>query len=517
MAGKTLEMNTVQQVGLMYRQGVGIKSIARNLSLSKNTVKKYLREMELINSTQEEGDCRTDIDLASNEEHPDECKSRLDILQEYFPDYGNLLKQPGMTLQVLWQRYKEIHKDGYEYSQFCYHYQKYNVTRQAVMHFEHEYGDRLYLDFAGKKVSYVEQGTGEIIDCEFFVAVQGGSQETYAQACLSQQKADFIECVQDALFYYGGVPKVLIPDNLKSAVTKASRYDPTLNEDFLSMANHYQCTVMPARSLKPRDKSLVERHVSILYTRVFTKLHGRTFFSLHELNEAIGKYVEEHNNMLFQGKEYSRRILFDTYEKEALSPLPATRFELKDFVFATVMKNCHVQYRVDKHYYSVPYRYIGEKVKVAVGASTVEIYLKNNRIALHARDRRPYKYTSVKDHLPSGHQYVSEWNPDKFIQWGERIDPSVSEYIRKILDRPAYPETLYRGCSGILQFEKKAGKSRLVAACKLGLHLQSYSYTFIQGVLSRNTESIEIEEVETTIEVEHENIRGNAYYQSLFN
>jgi hypothetical protein len=157
----------------------------------------------------------------------------------------------------------------------------------------------------------------------------------------------------------------LIPDNLKSAVTKASRYDPTLNEDFLSMANHYQCTVMPARSLKPRDKSLVERHVSILYTRVFTKLHGRTFFSLHELNEAIGKYVEEHNNMLFQGKEYSRRILFDTYEKEALSPLPATRFELKDFVFATVMKNCHVQYRVDKHYYSVPYRYIGEKVKLA--------------------------------------------------------------------------------------------------------------------------------------------------------
>lgn len=517
MSGITLEMNTVQQIGLMYKQGLKIKVIARNLSLSKNTVKKYLRELELIKPTSEDDYCKTESDSISREVVPDENRSRLEILQAYFPDYEDHLKQTGMTLHLLWQRYKSVHNDGYEYSQFCHHYQKYNVTRQAVMHFEHEYGDRLYLDFAGKTVSYVERETGEIIECEFFVAVQGGSQETYARAVHSQQKADFIECVQDALFYYGGVPKVLIPDNLKSAVTKASRYDPTLNEDFLSMANHYQCTVMPARSLKPRDKSLVERHVAILYTRVYTRLYGQTFFSLKDLNEAIGKYVEEHNRMLFQGKDYSRRTLFDTCEKEALSPLPAARFELKDFVFVTVMKNCHIQYRVDRHYYSAPYRYIGEKVKVAVGVSTVEIYRKETRIALHIRDRRPYKYTSEKEHLPSGHQYVSEWNPDKFIQWGERIDPLVSEYIRKILDRPAYPETLYRGCSGILQFEKKVGKTRLVAACKLGLHLQSHSYTFIQGVLSRNTESIEIEENNTIIELEHENIRGNAYYKSLFN
>jgi transposase len=517
MAGITLEMNTVQQIGLMYKQGLKIKVIARNLSLSKNTVKKYLREMSLIQSPQEDNDSGFESDAISNEDPQDEHKNRLEILQAYFPDYEDQLKQTGMTLLLLWEGYKRVHAEGYEYSQFCYHYQRHNVTRQAVMHFEHEYGDRLYLDFAGKKVSYVEPGTGEIIDCEFFVAVQGGSQETYARAALSQQKADFIGCVQEALFYYGGVPKVLIPDNLKSAVTKASRYDPTLNEDFLSMANHYQCTVMPARSLKPRDKSLVERHVAILYTRVYTRLHGQTFFSLHELNEAIGKCVEEHNNMFFQGKDYSRRILFDTYEKEALSPLPANRFELKDFVFATVMKNCHIQYRVDKHYYSAPYRFIGEKVKVAVGVSTVEIYRKDTRVAIHARDRRPYKYTSEKDHLPSEHQYVSDWNPDKFIQWGERIDPSVSEYIRRILDRPAYPETLYRGCSGILQFEKKIGKDRLVAACKLGLHLQSYSYTFIQGVLSRKTESIELEEDIISIELEHENIRGTAYYKSLFN
>jgi len=274
---------------------------------------------------------------------------------------------------------------------------------------------------------------------------------------------------------------------------------------------------MPARSLKPRDKSLVERHVAILYTRVYTRLHGQAFFSLKDLNEAISKCVEEHNRMLFQGKDCSRRTLFETYEKEALLPLPATRFEMKDFVFITVMKNCHVQYRGDKHYYSVPYRYIGDKVKVAVGVSTVEIYRKDTRIALHIRDRRPYRYTSEKDHLPSEHQYVSDWSPDKFIQWGEQIDPLVSEYIRKILDRPAYPEILYRGCSGILQFEKKVGKTRLVAACKLGLLLQSHSYTFIQGVLSRNTESIEIEENNTAIEVEHENIRGNVYYKTLFN
>lgn len=508
MAGKTLEEKMVKQIEIMHNQGLKIKEIARNLSLSKNTVKKYLRKSD-------SDDIPIDSELKPHcLQTKRENSDRFMTLETFFPEVDTLLTRTGYNITLAWEKYKILNPDGYSHSQFCYYYQKYRSTRNAVMHFEHDYGDKLYIDYAGKKLSYVDTSTGEIIECEFFLTVMGGSQETYCRATPSQQKADFIECLQDALEYYEGVPKVLVPDNLKSAVTKASRYDPSINSDFMDLANHYNCAVMPARGRKPRDKSLVERHVSIMYTRVYAKLSNQTFFSLPALNEAIAECMEVHNKTNFQGKGHSRRTLFDLYEKQTLSPLPSSRYELKEHALATVMKNCHVRFGPDSHYYSVPYRYIGERVKISATCNTVEVFLKRDRIAVHNRSRRPHQYTSCKDHLPSQHQYISDWNPDKFIQWASNIDPVVSHYINNLLKQHLYPEILYRSCSGILHLEKKVGKERLIKACQLGDKIQTYNYRFIDRTLRNKTESIDIEDETEQYEIQHENIRGADYYKS---
>jgi transposase len=388
------------------------------------------------------------------------------------------------------------------------------------MHFEHEVGDKLFLDYAGKKLFYVQHGTGEIIECEIFVAVLGHSQYTYVEASISQRKEDFITSVQNALHYYGGVPKVLVPDNLKSAVTKSCRYDPCLNEDFLDMANHYGCAVLPARSRKPRDKSLVENHMRIIYTRVHAELSSMTFFSLKDLNEAIFDCIEKHNCMLFQGKDYSRKQVFEQVERQALQDLPCDRHEIKKSDIVTVMKNSHVQLRSDKHYYSIPYRYIGEKVKIKYTSTDVSIFLNGDRIAYHLRDKKPFKYTTIADHLASHHRFVSEWNPDKFISWATGIHPDVKVYIESILSQPVYPEQLYRSCVGILSLDKKTDRERLIKACQMGIQFNTYNYGFISKVIRNGTDklfTVSNSGKMTSQLPAHKNLRGENYYKTMCN
>lgn len=519
MAGQAIEIGMIKQLLRLHSQGEGIKAIARILGISKNTVKRYLnqvheQELDIERLLIQDNESLENVLLRTETIG----KDKLQALQAIFPDMEEKLKETGVTLHFLWCRYKSVHPEGYGYSQFCYYYQKYRESKQAVMHFEHDAGDKLFLDYAGKKLSYVEPGTGEIIECEFFVGVLGCSQYTYAEASLSQKKEDFIESTQNALHYFGGVPRVLIPDNLKSAVNKSNKYDPSLNEDFLDMANHYGCAVMPARSRKPRDKSLVENHVRTLYTRVYAELSSQTFFSLKDLNLAIRFYIEKHNAMLFQGKDYSRKQVFEETETEALKPLPEARYEIKKYTMVTVMKNSHVQLREDKHYYSVPYRYIGEKIKLSYTTKEVSIYLKGERIAFHLRCRKAYKYTTQKEHLPSHHQFVADWNPDKFINWAAGIDFTVKTYIEKILSQCSYPETLYRACVGILSMNKKVGKERLVKACKMGIEMHTYNYGFIDRILKNGTDKLWEEETRKQNELpEHENLRGEEYYKKLCN
>jgi len=521
MAGKLIKIGMLKQLLRLHEQGQSIKAISRTLGISRNTVKRYLHQIETKGLSLSEvlNQSNEALEQLLSGKEP-QGGDKFQELEKLFPIISQELGKTGFTLHHLWCRYKITYPDGYQYSQFCYHYRQYKESKKAVMHFEHEAGDKLFLDYAGKKLSYVEYGSGEIIECEFFVSVLGYSQLTYAEASLSQRKEDFISSVQNALHYYRGVPKVLVPDNLKSAVDKSSRYEPGLNEDFLDMANHYGCAVMPCRSYKPRDKSIVENHIRILYTRVHAELSTLTFFSLRDLNQAILSCIEKHNCMLFQGKDYSRKQAFEEVELQTLRPLPTERYEIKKSGMVTVMKNSHIQLKEDKHYYSIPYRYIGEKVKLCYSSKDVSIYLRGERIAYHLRERKPYKYTTVKEHLPSQHQFVSEWNPEKFINWAEGIHPVVKTYIEGILSQHAYPETLYRACVGVLSMSKKAGRERLVKACQMGIQMNTYNYGFISRIISNGTDKLLSEGDSKKMKSqlpEHENLRGEDYYKKICN
>jgi transposase len=520
MAGKIVCMYNLKQIISLKMQGQSRKSIAKAVGTSKTTVKKYLQLIE--------SNCLDYQLLLSMEDHelealfnspPEDMAIRNADMQAMMSYFVKELERVGVTRWVLWGEYRNKHPDGYSYSQFCYYLQQYLKAKSATMHFEHEPGDKMFIDYAGKKLHIVDSHTGEIKDVEVYIATLGYSQYTYVEASMNQKKETFIRSTENALQYFGGVPRVLVCDNLKSAVTKASKYEADLNSDFLDFANHYQTAVLPTRSAKPKDKSLVEKSVSIIYSRIYAKLRDRVFHTLNGLNVAIWEHLVEHNNTLFQGKDYSRFQCFETNEKDQLKPLPAERYQIKEYYQVTVLKNCHVHLHKDKHYYSVPYRYIGEKIKLICTMTTVGIYHKTERIAVHSRDFRPYKYTTIKEHLPSTHQFVADWNPARFIKWAASIHTDVEQYIKKILDSNAYPEQTYKSCVGILSMEKKVGKERLTAACSRANHFNVYNYKVILNILQNKLDYQKPEEennTQLTLPL-HENIRGAEYYKTKFN
>jgi len=493
MARRTIEMELKKQIGILQSLGYGKKTIARELGLSKNTVKSYL-----------------DVSEEKDGDSPNE--SRKEDLYSFFPYCRSELPRTGVTRQILWGEYRSRYPDGYSYSQFCEYLKQCLDRRDISLHIEQQPGDKLYIDFAGSKMSIADPYTGDIKEVEVFVAVLGYSGKTYVRACESQRKEDFLSCIVRALNYFGGVPRVLVPDNLKSGVDKANPYEAEINRDLLDLGNHYDIAVLPARSLKPRDKAWVERMVQIVYTRIYAPLRNQVFTNLDKLNDAIEEYLEKHNNVPLQGRQESRNLLFESEEKVHLRPLPNDYWELKEYLQVKVMKNCHVQLHRDRHYYSVPYHYIGQKVKLVYTATYVAIYLNGERIAYHLRDRIPFKYTTVKDHLPSSHQFVSEWNPSKFIEWAGHIHPDVGSYITKVLENKSYPEQTYRSCAGILSFEKKAGKDRLIAACQRASSFGVYNYKVISQIINNRLDRVETKPKQITMPL-HENIRGANYYK----
>jgi len=423
------------------------------------------------------------------------------------------LKKVGVTVQHLWEEYYKENPDGLKSSQFRCHFRNWSNRVNPVMHMNHKAGDKMYVDYAGKTLSVIDQDTGEIREVQFFVAILGASQYTYAEASLSQQKEDFVASVENAVRFFGGTPGAIVPDNLKSAVIKSSRFEPTINETLADFAEHYQTTILPARAYKPRDKSLVEGAVKILYRRIYVHLREQKFFSLDQLNEQIWHLLEIHNKKKLTARPYSRLELFTEDEKKELNPLPQERFEIKYQSFATVMQNGHVSLSSDKNFYSVPYQYLRKKVKLLYTKSTVEIYYKYNRIATHPRHYKPYVYTTNPEHMASTHQFIADWSASRFLDWASGIDPSVGEFIMKIIDSKNHPEQAYKSCLGILSFEKKVGKQRLINACKRALDYRIYSYKAIQNILENNLDRIDIES-ETDLELpHHDNIRGKNYFK----
>jgi transposase len=515
MANKIIDMRKVRKVITLHHQGKSKVFISKYLSLSRNTVKKYIALYQLLNLSIEDINQKSDAEL---EEFFINNKTvnpspRLKAVYDFFPYMERELKKTGVTKQFMWEEYYQKHPDGLMSSQFGEHYLRWSRKVNPVMHMNHKAGDKMFVDYAGKTLPLIDENTGQVIEVEFFVAILGASQYTYAEASVSQKKEDFIVSVENAMHYFKGVPAAIVPDNLKSAVTKSSRYEPTLNETFLDFADHYETTILPARAYKPRDKSLVEGAVKILYQRIYSVLRDEIFHELKDLNKAIWEELKTHNNKKLTGRPSSRLQLFEEVEQDKLSPLPLNRFQVKQLAFATVMQNGHVLLSKDKHYYSVPFSYIRKKVKILYTESTVEVYYKYNRIALHKRNLNPFNYTTLKEHLASTHQFITEWTPQRFINWGASIDENVKEFITRLLEKKQHPEQSYKSCMGVLSYAKKVGNERLINACKRALDYNIYNYKIIQRILENGLDMIANEQDETHQLPDHHNIRGENYYK----
>jgi transposase len=515
MANKSISMSKLRHLLQLYVQGRSKKLISEQTGIARNTLKKYIKEFSEAGLSLEALLALSDKELEDLFVKPEikPLTKKLETLFSLFPKYEKELKKKGVTRIHVWANYKEEYPDGIGRSQFNHYYSFWKKQVSPTMRMEHKAGDKMYVDFVGDRLQLVDEYTGEIKNVEVFVAILGASQLTYAEAVMTQQKEDFIGACENALHFFGGVPSAIVPDNLKAAVTKSSKYEPVINETFADFASHYNTAILPARAFRPRDKALVENAVRILYNRVYANIKKQSYTSLEFLNTALWKALEKHNNTNFTARAYSRRQQFEEIEKAALLALPLLRYELRRQASATVMKNGHIHLSVDRHYYSVPYPYIGKKITVKYNRTTLEIYHNYERIAIHSRDKSPYNYTTEPDHMASTHRFVSEWSAERFLSWAESIDKNVKQYLLEILHHKKHPEQAYKSCMGILSFEKKVGRERLINACKRGLDFGLYSYKAIEKILHTGLDKEYEKLIDEGPMPTHENIRGESYYQ----
>lgn len=511
MAGKSLPMNTLKQLLLKLQQGESKKQMARDLGISRNTLKNYLAVISQNSESIDQLIDKEDFELI-NALQPKAAveKDHLSELEALFPWMEQELKQVGVTRHLLWEEYRSRYSKGYSYSQFCWHYQQWQKTQQVSMIMPHEPADKVFVDFAGKKLSYYSLETGQEIEVEVFASILGCSQYSFACAVETQNSEDFLWACRQMLEFFAGSPRAIVCDNLKTGVTKASRYEPDINRVFDDFSNHYQMAVIPTRVVRPKDKALVENLVRTLYTRVYAPLRNNTFHSLEQINLAIKEQLLTHNKAPMALKGQSRLDIYEKEEQSLLKALPKKGFELKYYKTATVQKNSHIVLSQDKHYYSVPMRYIGKKVDIVYTASSVAIYCDHQQFAFHTRNRLMHKYTTVPDHLPSQHSYHMGLSPDYFINWASQIDQAVARYIKLLIQQKNHPEQAYKSCQGIQSIARKLGNTKLIEAASKGLELEVYNYMFIKNHMEKKAETPVSPMPLLPL---HENIRGPHNYQ----
>ncbi len=519
MSNKTIEMFTIRQVLRLYASGRGTKYISQSTGVASNTVKKYLYRYVQLKITLEELDRMSDAQMSKaflvkqSVAIPDK---RVTDLEALLPSLVSMLKKRGVTKQMVYEKYIASCPDGYKSSAFRERLNAFTHQGKGSMRMEHKAGDKMFVDYTGKKLQVVDKLSGEITDVEVFVAILGCSQLTFVMAMASQRKEDFIMGCEQALHFYGGVPQAIVPDNLKSAVTKASKYEAQLNDNFAAFAEHYHTFGFPTRTYKPKDKALVEGAVKIIYTTIFSKIDSKVYHSLDDLNIDILQHLQVHNSSLLTGQKYSRLQQFEELEKQTLQPLNPYPFELMSVQLSTVNKYGHVLLSVDKRYYSVPFKLIGKRLKIKYSTRKLSVYDDIEIVAVHDRfSGKGHKYITIQDHLASQHKYLSEWNPQKFMEMATAIDEVVANYISKILSREMYPEQSYKSCSGVLNLAKRVGKQRLINACRRADGYGLYNYGIIDQILRSKADNIAFEDDEPTNPTIplHENIRGQEYYE----
>ncbi len=515
MAAKPISMSIVKQILKLQQDGKGIKFISRTLSISKNTVKSYLQK---IQSGQYDPQ-----DLMSLEEpvlegklhagHKAYSDSRWAYLSSKLDYFTVELNRTGVTRHLLWQEYiASCGEQAYSYSQFCFHLQQHVKASKPSAVLLHQCGDKLFIDFAGKPLYYVNQATGEQIACQVFVACLPYSGYSFALPVASQSLDDFISALQRCLQFLGGVPASLVPDNLKAAVTKADPYEPTINAALLDFANHYNTAVIPARVRKPKDKALVESQVKMFYTHVYAKLRNHTFFSLYELTQAVLEKVRLFNQIRMQKKDYTREEKFLAEEKQQLQPLPAQAFEIIYQREYKVADNNHIYLTKDKHYYSVPFIHIGQKVKVLYTKHIVSIYCSGNKVAEHIRSYAPGKYTTVPGHLSSQHQHYRQRSKEYYINRANTISKLLGEFVEQLFTQKRHEEQLYNSCNGLFNLQRKTPTEQFEKALQIAMAHAQFTYAFVHNLIINKQTDMDSDPLPIRSLPKHENLRGKDYY-----
>jgi transposase len=496
---------------LTHEQGLSVREVSERLKISKTTVSTYLlraREAGLSWPLPERGN--DDAALGQLLFHR-RGRPPQDLSEPDWTRVARDLKRKGVTLTLLWQEYRITHPDGYGFTWFCDKYAAFQQRAGATFRQRYEAGSVMQTDYAGQTVPVIDPVTGVIHPAQIFVAILAASNLTFAFASLSQKLPDWIEGQRRALAFFGGVTKAIVCDNLKAGVATALWFEPTLNATFEAFAEHYDTTVLPTRSRKPRDKAKVEGAVLIVERWILARLRNRTFFSLAELNAAIAELLEELNNRPMRHVGKSRRELFEEIERAALKPLPQTPFEYAEWKSAKVHPDYHIE--VDKTFYSVPHRLIGRTVQVRLTHRVVEIFHDHQRVASHVRRSQRCGHGTVNAHMPKAHQRYANTTPASLISRAARIGPNAAILVERMMRERPHPEQGYRSAMGILSLAPRYGLERLDAACERALLINAITYSSVTAILKSGLDRARPQTEPAKPTPPHANIRGRTYYQ----
>ncbi len=506
-------MRKIKEVLRLRSLGLNQHQIARGCSIAQSTVHEYCKAAEAAGIDwpvpAEWDDRRLEEVLFPGRRQP--CGRRRQATPDFTTLHQELQSHKHLTLQLVWEEYKQADPEGYSYSRFCDLYREWLRQRDVVLRQQHRAGEKLFVDWAGDTIPIHDPTTAEVRPASIFVAVLGASSYTFAQAKPTQELPYWIEAHVEAFEFFGGVPQVVVPDNTKTGVSRPCRYEPDLNPTYQEMAAHYGVAVVPARPYKARDKAKVESGVLVVERWILAALRKRKFFGLAELNQAMQELLERLNHRPFRKREGTRASLFAALDHPALQPLPAARYQFGAWQTARVNIDYHIE--IDRHYYSVPYQLTGQPVEARLTASTVEIFHKGVRVASHARSQEPYQATTVHQHRPKSHQKYLQWTPSRLIEWASSVGPATALLFEQILASKPHPEMGYRSCLGILRLAKQYSRERVEAAAARAVALRACSYQSVKSMLERQLDRLPVEDsVAPRPSIEHDNIRGASYF-----
>ena len=521
MAQKPIAMIQAKQIQQLKNDGISISEIARRTGMSRNTVKKYLRKV----AQHEGGDSAqssvqmNDNTLASiiyNNDIPPVLPERLEKLFKHFDLAKKELHRTGVTKQLLWVEYMEQNEDGYKYSQYCYLFKKYLKDTNPAFHWEYNAGEFTQVDFAGKKLSYLNEETGEMISSEVFVGILPYSGFIFCIAVPGQCISDFASCINEMVKYFNGLTLTILCDNLRTAVTRSDRYEPVFTELCYQLSEHYNTTFSATRPASPTDKAMVEKAVDIVYMNIYAPLRKEISTSLEMLNRRIRERLDLLNVKPYKGSNESRRDIFLNRELHTLKPLPERPYEVKNSKQVTVQRNYAIQLPDNGHYYTVPYEYVGRKVHVSYDRKTVEVYYGLDRIAFHVRSSTEARFNRIEEHMPPHHKAMvamAGWTVDELLKRAAVVGEYTQQCASRIIHSSIYPEQNYKACNAMILLQNKYSRERLEAACKRAGNVTRPTLRMIRNILEAGLDKQPLLfDAEEKRIPEHSNIRGKENY-----